>query len=202
MYARKADFFDSQTGAPWATEAYGPEELAKLDRVFASAGPLEGKTVVEPGCGTGRLTEILARRVGPSGRVIAMDISRGMVASAKERLADQVHVELRQGRLEACPLPGEGVDLALCHQVFPHLEDQEGALSLLTRSLKPDGRLIICHFKPLSVINDVHRKAGTAVEQDMIPEHGEMEGMCTEAGLRIIELSDDKRGYFLCARKA
>ncbi|VVS95589.1 class I SAM-dependent methyltransferase [Desulfoluna spongiiphila] len=202
MYARKANFFDSQTDAPWAAEAYGPEEMTKLERVFAAAGPLDGKTVLEPGCGTGRLTEILAGRVGPSGRVLAMDISEGMVAAAQERLADQAHVDLRHGRLETCPLPEGGVNLALCHQVFPHLQDQQGALALLARSLKADGLLIICHFKPLSVINDVHRKAGTAVEQDMIPEHGEMERMCTEAGFKITELTDDARGYVLCAIKA
>jgi len=202
MYARKANFFDSQSDAPWAAEAYGPEELAKLDRVFAAAGSLDGKTVLEPGCGTGRLTEILARKVGPSGRVLAMDISAGMVAAAQEKLTDQAHVDLRQGQLETFPLPEGGVDLVLCHQVFPHLEDQERALALLVRTLNATGLLIVCHFKPLSVINDVHRKAGTAVEQDLIPEHGEMERICDNAGLKINEIADDERGYFLCAKKA
>ncbi|WP_300671936.1 methyltransferase domain-containing protein [Desulfoluna sp.] len=202
MYARKADFFDSQSDASWAADDYGPEELAKLVRVFAAAGPLEGKTVLEPGCGTGRLTKILARTVGIRGRVLAMDISAGMVAAAKKRLTGQAHVELRQGRLEIFPLPVDGVDLALCHQVFPHLEDPKGALAILSRSLKDRGLLIICHFKPMSAINDVHRKAGTAVAKDMIPEREEMERLCSGANLTITEFTDDERGYFLCAKKA
>ena len=202
MYARKASFFDSQVEAPWAAEAYGLEELAKLDRVFAAAGSLEGIVVLEPGCGTGRLTEILANKVGPSGRVLAMDISSRMVAAAQARLMGHAHVDLRRGRLESFPLPVESVDLVLCHQVFPHFEDQEGALSLLVRSLKARGLLFICHFKPLSAINDVHRKAETAVAQDMIPEREEMEGLCAMAGLTITEMTDDERGYFLCAKKA
>jgi len=201
MYARKALFFDSQSDAPWASTDYGPGEMAKLDRVFAAAGSLQGKIVLEPGCGTGRLTEILARKVGPTGRVLAMDISPRMVAAARARLTGYAHVHLGQGQLETFPLHRGGVDLALCHQVFPHLENQEGAIALLARSLKAEGLLIICHFNRLSAVNDVHRKAGTAVERDMIPETDEMHRLCTGAGLKITKITDDERGYVLCAEK-
>ena len=201
MYTCKARFFDTQIHAPWASGPYGPEEMAKLDRLFSVAGSLEGMTIVEPGCGTGRLTEILAQRVGPLGRVIAMDISGTMVDAARERVAAYAQVTLHHGTLEAYPLPPGQVDLVLCHQVFPHLEAKERALRLLAKSLKEQGRLIISHFIPLHVINDVHRKAGRAVEADKMPSDREMRRLFMDAGLSIDFMSDnDERGYFLCGR--
>lgn len=201
MYESKAIFFDSQADAPWAADEYGLEEKAKLDRLFSVTGPLDGMTVLEPGCGTGRLTEILAQKVGPAGLVLAMDISASMVAAARARVAGHPHVGIHHGELERSPLPEGEVDLALCHQVFPHLEDKERAVTLLARSLKREGMLILCHFITLAAINDVHRKAGTAVEKDMMPDKDEMRRLFTAAGLTIDFVTDDERGYFLCARK-
>ena len=60
MYALKSTFFDAQVDAPWASTPYGPGENAKLERLFSMLGPLAGRTLLEPGCGTGRLTLALA----------------------------------------------------------------------------------------------------------------------------------------------
>jgi hypothetical protein len=42
MYKRKAAYFDSQVQTPWAAEEYKPEEMHKLDRLFAETAPLDG----------------------------------------------------------------------------------------------------------------------------------------------------------------
>ena len=72
MYKRKAAYFDSQVQAPWASEEYGPAEKCKLDRLFAETGPLDGLAILEPGCGTSRLTEILAGKVGGRGSIVPL----------------------------------------------------------------------------------------------------------------------------------
>jgi len=200
-YAAKADFFDGQVGAPWAADTYSPTELAKLERLFTVIGSLDGLRVLEPGCGTGRLTALLARKVGAKGRVVAVDISPCMVAEARRRLSGCHQVEIRLGAVEeiqGCPAY---FDRVICHQVFPHFEDQYETLSMLARLLKPGGRLVISHFLSSAEINDVHRKADTVVARDILPAWDTLRRWCECCGLRIGMWQDDAEGYLLSAGK-
>jgi ubiquinone/menaquinone biosynthesis C-methylase UbiE len=199
MYEAKAAYFDANVEAPWAAAEYGPEETTKLDRLFAHIGPLRGLKVLEPGCGTGRLTEILSDHVGPTGVVVALDISPMMVKAARGRTAARENVEIHLNAVEDFPLEEKGYDLVVCHQVFPHFEDKKQALTSLSKALKPKGRLIVIHFISLDEINDWHRKAGTAVEMDMMPEQHEMKYLFDDIGLEIEFILNDRLGYFLSA---
>jgi demethylmenaquinone methyltransferase/2-methoxy-6-polyprenyl-1,4-benzoquinol methylase len=125
MYKRKAAYFDSQVQAPWADEEYGLDEMDKLDRLFAETGPLDGLVILEPGCGTSRLTEILARKVGANGHIVALDISPKMVETARRRVASRQNVEVHLAEVEAFSLQESGFDLVLCHQVFPILKTRK-----------------------------------------------------------------------------
>jgi demethylmenaquinone methyltransferase/2-methoxy-6-polyprenyl-1,4-benzoquinol methylase len=201
LYLKKASYFDDQIGSPWASEPYGPSEMGKLDRLFKHTGDLDGLWLLEPGCGTGRLTEILAQKVGESGRVVALDISARMVELARERVSGRKNVEVHQQTIEEIPIEERSFDLVLCHQVFPHLEDKVKALAKMERALKSGGQLIIFHFISFKEINDRHRKAGTAVENDLMPSAEEMEKLLSGAGLKIRLWEDDDRGYFLHASR-
>jgi ubiquinone/menaquinone biosynthesis C-methylase UbiE len=196
-YQDKINYFDAQVYAPWSFQDYGEEEWKKLDRLFRYTGSMETMKVLEPGCGTGRLTEVLSDRVGPQGRVVALDISPKMVEETRKRLAGRQNVEIHLSPLESFPLDRGFFDLILCHQVFPHFEDKEKVLRLMSGSLKQGSKLIVFHFIDISRINDRHRKAGTAVEQDLMPPPEEMEDFFTRAGLKIDLMIDDDLGYFL-----
>ena len=199
MCETKAAYFDANVEAPWAAAEYGPEEITKLDRLFAHIGPLRGLKVLEPGCGTGRLTEILSDHVGPRGVVVALDISPMMIKAARGRTVTRENIEIHLSAVEDFPMEEKEYDLILCHQVFPHFEDKKKALTSLSKALKPEGRLIVIHFINFDEINDRHRKAGTAVEMDMMPEQDEMKYLFWEAGLDIECIFDDNQGYFLSA---
>ena len=93
-YQKKIAYFDSQVYAPWSSMVYGEDEQKKLDRLFSHVGSLEGMTVLEPGCGTGRLTKVLSKQVGSEGKVVAMDISPQMVEAAKARVSNHHNVEI------------------------------------------------------------------------------------------------------------
>src|SRR6202035_404031 len=81
-----------------------PGRLA-MDRL----GLESGQAVVDLGCGTGRTTLELARRVGPGGRAVGVDIAAGMVARARDHAAEAGvdNVEFIQGDVQAHDL-GEG----------------------------------------------------------------------------------------------
>lgn len=201
MYCQKAAFFDAQADASWAADQYGDEELRKLDQLFNETGSLSGRIVLEPGCGTGRLTEILSEKVGVTGRVVALDISPVMVEAAKKRVKEAGNTELSVSQIELFDTPAEKFDLILCHQVFPHIEDKGGCLRKFHDLLAPDGKVVIFHFISFEEINNVHRKAGTVVQNDMMPHSSEMERLFNEAGFTIKFIRESEDGYFLMAYK-
>lgn len=201
-YADKAAFFDAQAREAWADNDYGVLEQGKLARLIDLLAAAPGMALLEPGCGTGRLTRVLGEIVGPEGSVLAMDISGRMVEIARERCAGLDQVRIVQADLETCELPDPGFDAVACHQVFPHFNDRPRSLRRFAECLNPSGRLVISHFISRESINDVHRKAGTAVERDLLPDAEEMRSLLAGAGFEIDLLEDGPDEYFLAAHLA
>jgi trans-aconitate 2-methyltransferase len=109
-----------------------------LDRL-----PLDGdETVLDAGCGTGRVTEMLLERL-PRGRVVALDASASMLAEARSRLArfgEQVeYVEADLTR----PLPLDArVDAILSTATFHLVLDHDALFANLAAVLRPGGWLV------------------------------------------------------------
>ncbi len=201
MYLKKAAFFDHQVNESWAANEYGEQEEKSLKMLFSEAGSLEKMKILEPGCGTGRLTRILADRAGPDGLVVAMDISFKMVSAARKKLAGRKNVQIYLAAVEDLKFMDNSFDMIICHQVFPHFENKKKVLLLMQKMLKKGGKLIIHHFISLEQINDVHRKAGTAVQNDIMPNSEKTKTLFKGAGFQIIFIRDGEDGYFLNAVK-
>jgi trans-aconitate 2-methyltransferase len=114
---------------------WGAEVLERL--------PLDGdETVLDAGCGTGRVTELLIERL-PTGRVVALDQSSAMLEEAGRRLArfgdrvDYVHADLGK------PLPLDGpVDAILSTATFHWVPDHDALFANLGAVLRPGGPLV------------------------------------------------------------
>jgi trans-aconitate 2-methyltransferase len=111
---------------------------AVLDRL-----PLDGtERVLDAGCGSGRVTELLANRL-PEGRVVALDGSPSMIAAARERLArfgDRIEYVVTDLGL---PLPIEGaVDAVLSTATFHWVPDHDALFANLAAVLRPGGWLV------------------------------------------------------------
>ena len=104
---------------------------------------LEGdERVLDAGCGSGRVTELLANRL-PDGRVVALDGSPSMIDAARERLAPfGDRIEYVVADLGA-PLPIDGtVDAILSTATFHWVPDHDALFRNLAAVLRPGGRLV------------------------------------------------------------
>ena len=112
-----------------------------LDRV----GIRRGDTVLEVGPGPGAFTVDAARRAGPEGRVLAVDIQPAMIAQLERRLHEMgvTNVETHVASAYDLPVDEGTVDRAFLVTVLPEIPDPVRALHEIHRTLKPGGRLSI-----------------------------------------------------------
>ncbi|MEB2345618.1 MAG: methyltransferase domain-containing protein [Deltaproteobacteria bacterium] len=136
-------------------EAAGPAWVAmqeRLDaqvgplgeRALASAAPAPGERVLEVGCGCGGTTLEIARRVGPGGRVLALDISAPMLARARERAGAAGlggAIEWRREDAQVAALPAGAFDCVYSRFGVMFFADPPAAFTNLRRALRPGGRL-------------------------------------------------------------
>jgi trans-aconitate 2-methyltransferase len=110
---------------------WGMEVLERLE--------LRGdETVVDAGCGSGRVTEQLLERL-PDGRVIAVDGSAAMIEKAKERLGDRAEYSVSD--LVELELP-DPVELVFSTATFHWIPDHDDLFRQMRSVLKPGGRLV------------------------------------------------------------
>ncbi len=107
-----------------------------------STGLADGEAVIDVACGTGKLAGLLAGRVGPFGRVLAVDLSPAMVEAARAQHGDLVQLEFRVGDALALPGPDDAFDAATIAFGLRNLADFEAGFRELARVVRPGGRVV------------------------------------------------------------
>jgi len=102
-----------------------------------------GQTVLDLGSGPGLDSLLAARRVGPSGKVIGVDLCQEMVEKARRNaeLLGLSNVEFLNTGIEKLPVPDGSVDVVISNGVFNLCPDKPGVLAETFRVLRPGGRL-------------------------------------------------------------
>ena len=147
LIARLTHRFGTSTPCPAALSwlVHNPLRRRYMRPVLDRVGIQPGEYVLELGPGPGAFTVDAARRAGPQGRIIAVDIQPEMIARVEQRVleAGLSNVETHVAGAYELPLESESVDRAFVVTVLPEIPDQNRALAELWRVIKPGGRLSV-----------------------------------------------------------
>ena len=142
-------------GVKAVAEAFGysPEELASIPaeanmalscgNPTATANLRPGETVVDLGSGGGLDVFLAARKVGPTGRAIGIDMTPAMIALARRNAekAGLTNVEFQEATIDRLPLPDASADCVISNCVINLAPDKDAVFKEIARVLKPGGRL-------------------------------------------------------------
>ena len=127
-----------------------------IDRIPA------GATAVDIGCGAGMDLLIAARRTGPGGRAIGIDMTEAMrrLALQGAAMCGLTHVDVRDGDATRLPVDDRIADVVISNGVLNLVPDKERAVAEIARVLKPGGRaqiadITIAETLPDSALRDI-----------------------------------------------
>lgn len=124
-------------------------EWQKPEEVVAKLDLKAGQTVVDVGAGSGYFTVRLARAVGPTGKVIAVDVLPGMIEYLDRRVKEEKLTNIQSVLAEPGDpkLPPASADLIFICNTLHHISDRPNYYPLLAKALKPGGRVVNVDFE-------------------------------------------------------
>lgn len=147
--------YNLATAEAWRPRARaGYERLAWVTaqeplRKMVELAELKGnETVIDAATGSGAILDTLAPHLNRGGRIIGFDISQEMMDRRSKKLPE--NAELRVANIYTTGFDDKFAHLITARQVFHNLPDIPGAVNELSRVLKPEGKLIICEYTPIS----------------------------------------------------
>jgi ubiquinone/menaquinone biosynthesis C-methylase UbiE len=170
VYARPM----SADGADWLSRPEREEEEQPRLAIDALNIP-KGATVADIGAGSGYMTALLARRVGPGGKVYANDIQVRMLDLLRRNIAQQklTNVEPVLGTIDDPKLPADAIDLALMVDVYHEFSEPQKMLRGIRSALKADGRMALIEYRgedPSIPIRPEHKMTVVQVRAEIEPE--------------------------------
>ena len=151
-----------------------PERNAEenTDLLIKSLPVRPGEVIADIGAGTGYFTRQLARKVGPLGKVFAVDIQPEMVAHLTNRMAalSITNVQAFLGTAADPRLPPASVDWVLMVDVYHEFSQPYEMMQSICKSLKPTGKVIFVEFRgedPEVPIKPLHKMTEAQVRKEM-----------------------------------
>jgi ubiquinone/menaquinone biosynthesis C-methylase UbiE len=167
-------------------------------QLLASVSLRPGVRVLDVACGTGLVTFSAAQAVGPTGRVLGVDLSGRMIEAARRRAEERNTSNTTFARMDAesLDLPDAGFDVVLCSLGLMYMPDPEKAVREMVRVLRPGGRLVLavwgersaCGWAPLFPIVDAEVSSEVCPLFFRLGQKNALARLCAEAGVELLEL--------------
>ena len=166
----------------WAYEGGNRDQWQQPEKVIAALALRAGDQVADLGAGGGYFTFKLAKAVGPTGKVYAVDIDREVLDLVAQRAQKESvqNVETVIATSDDPRLPTTGVDLIFTSNTYHHIDHRVAYFKNFRKYLKPGGRVIVIdfdrrawiegllsHYTPTEVIKREMEQSGYALQQDL-----------------------------------
>jgi ubiquinone/menaquinone biosynthesis C-methylase UbiE len=192
------EFFNSR--APTWDERAAEKDTSRLEAMAARLDIKPGAVVLDVGAGTGVFAPFILKKIGSEGKLVCLDFAEEMLKIARAK-GFEGNISYLCADIEDCRLPDKSFDAVVCYSVFPHFRDKPKVLKKISRLLKDNRKIFICHTSSRQAINEIHRKLPEVCDH-LLPKNEEIRRMLTGAGFRDISIADGKDDYLVSARKS
>lgn len=190
------EFFD-KLAAEWDF-MFTAEDLERLAHIVDSFEVKPGWDILDLGCGTGVLFDILRRKTGPTGSVTGVDFSIQMAQIAHRNFPFE-NVSVVDADAINLPFKDSVFDMAVSFSAFPHFSNKVKALQEIDRVLKPNASLYIIHLQSSKEVEESLVEMGGAVALDKLPSEDELRKMFADSNFDHIAIEDHPGLYLASA---
>jgi len=142
---RRVQRYGWDLAAPRYEPLWRSQLAPAVAKVMACASPASGERVLDVACGTGLAALAAAQAVGPTGRVLGIDLSGRMIDAARSRAEELDASNAMFARMDAedLDLSDAGFDVVLCALGLMYMPNPRQAVREMRRMLRPGGRMTI-----------------------------------------------------------
>jgi len=174
------------------------EDLERLAHIVNGLPVKNGMAIIDLGCGTGVLFDLLRRRVGETGSVTGVDFSMAMVQKAHRNFPFG-NINVVDADAAMLPFADSTFDMAVAFAAFPHFSDPQKAIDETHRVLKPKTSFHIIHLVSSKELSELHHRIGGVVAHDEIPPANKLRDMLNTSKFTGIVIEDHPGLYLATA---
>ena len=183
----------------WDDICAHPEE--KIRYVMDKINMNKGNSVLDLGSGTGVILPYIEEKIGPNGKITALDFAENMIKISKEKYKDLyknidfVVNDFYQFETET------SYDCVVAYSCYPHFKDKKAFFEKVNSLLSNNGKLVIAHIESKEKINSIHNGIEDSIKSDKLQPIHMLEDLVKNYGFKVAYSEDSQDYYVLVCNK-